>query len=49
MILSDFNRPGILIWPLGNESGYSAYMKEAGEEAMRLDPDRILHYESVSW
>lgn len=49
MILRDFNRPSILIWSLGNESGYSAYMKEAGEEAMRLDPDRILHYESVSW
>ncbi|MCD8379242.1 MAG: DUF4981 domain-containing protein [Lachnospiraceae bacterium] len=49
MILRDFNRPSILIWSLGNEAGYSRYVKEAGEEAMRLDPDRPLHYESVRW
>ncbi|MCD7863842.1 MAG: DUF4981 domain-containing protein [Lachnospiraceae bacterium] len=49
MILRDFNRPSILIWSLGNESGYSRYVREAGEEAMRLDPDRPLHYESVRW
>ncbi|MCD8325609.1 MAG: DUF4981 domain-containing protein [Lachnospiraceae bacterium] len=49
MILRDFNRPSVLIWSLGNESGYSKYVKEAGEEAMSLDPDRPLHYESVRW
>ncbi|MCD7739545.1 MAG: DUF4981 domain-containing protein [Lachnospiraceae bacterium] len=49
MILRDFNRPSILIWSLGNEAGYSKYMKEAGEEAMGLDTDRPLHYESVRW
>ncbi|MCD7806199.1 MAG: DUF4981 domain-containing protein [Lachnospiraceae bacterium] len=49
MILRDFNRPSVLIWSMGNESGYSKYVKEAGEEAMELDPDRPLHYESVRW
>ncbi len=49
MILRDFNRPSILIWSLGNEAGYSQYMKAAGEEARRLDPDRVLHYESTRW
>ncbi len=49
MIFRDFNRPSVLIWSLGNEAGYSKFVKEAGEEAMRLDPGRPLHYESVRW
>ena len=47
MVMRDYNRPSVIFWSLGNESGYSSYMKNAGELAMELDPDRIIHYECL--
>lgn len=47
MIVRDFNRPSILFWSLGNESGYSENMKKAGQRAMELDAERLVHYECV--
>lgn len=47
MICRDYNRSSVLIWSLGNESGYSSYLRNAGKRAMELDPDRLVHYESI--
>lgn len=47
MVMRDYNRPSVISWSLGNESGYSSFMKEAGELAMELDQDRIVHYECL--
>nr|WP_317400895.1 glycoside hydrolase family 2 TIM barrel-domain containing protein [uncultured Gemmiger sp.] len=48
LVLRDCNRPCIVLWSLGNESGYSAAMRDAGLWARRTDPSRPIHYES-SW
>lgn len=45
MVERDFNRPSVILWSLGNESGYSRSMQEAGEWAMERDPSRLVHYE----
>lgn len=45
MVERDYNRPSVLFWSLGNESGYSESMRAAGEAAMREDPGRLVHYE----
>jgi beta-galactosidase/beta-glucuronidase len=47
MVERDKNHPSIIIWSLGNESGYGAN-HEAMAAAMRdLDPTRPLHYEGA--
>ena len=48
LVLRDRNRPCILLWSLGNESGYSAALRDAGRWVHRTDPGRPVHYES-SW
>ena len=47
MVVRDYNRPSILFWSLGNESGYGPFMKAAGERVKELDKNRILHYECI--
>lgn len=47
MVIRDYNRPCVLIWSMGNESGYGPYMKAAGERVKELDQDRPIHYECV--
>lgn len=47
MVMRDYNRPSVIFWSLGNESGYSPFMKEAGKMVMELDGDRIVHYECL--
>ena len=47
MILRDFNRPSVLFWSLGNESGYSRYLRDAGQRAIDMDSERIVHYECL--
>ena len=48
LVRRDLNRPCVLMWSLGNESGYSAAMRDAGRWVKRFDPTRALHYEQ-SW
>lgn len=48
LVLRDINRPCVMMWSLGNESGYSAAMRDAGNWVHQTDPGRLLHYES-SW
>ena len=47
LVKRDINRPCVLLWSLGNESGYGTNMKAAGELVKKLDSTRLLHYESL--
>ena len=41
----DKNAPCILIWSLGNESGYGNSFEKAGRWVKAYDPTRLTHYE----
>jgi beta-galactosidase len=41
----DKNHPSILIWSLGNESGWGAAIEKAGRWIKQFDNTRLLHYE----
>ena len=47
LVKRDVNRPCVVIWSLGNESGYGTNMREAGLLVKKLDDTRLLHYEST--
>ena len=47
LVKRDINRPCVVMWSLGNESGYGANLLAAGELVKSLDDTRLLHYESV--
>ena len=47
LVRRDINRPCVVMWSLGNESGYGANMLAAGELVKSLDDTRLLHYEST--
>lgn len=47
LVTRDINRPSVVIWSLGNESGYGTNMLAAGELVKALDDTRLLHYEST--
>lgn len=47
LVKRDINRPSIIFWSLGNESGYGTNMEEAGRLVKCLDDTRLLHYEST--
>ncbi|MDP8170384.1 glycoside hydrolase family 2 TIM barrel-domain containing protein [Pasteurella skyensis] len=42
----DKNRTSILVWSLGNESGYGENFEEAAKWVKDRDPERLVHYES---
>lgn len=43
----DKNRTSILIWSLGNESGYGENFELAAEWVKQHDPSRLVHYEGA--
>ncbi|MCQ2519044.1 MAG: DUF4981 domain-containing protein [Lachnospiraceae bacterium] len=47
LVKRDINRPCVVFWSLGNESGYGTNMEAAGRLVKELDDTRILHYESI--
>ena len=47
LVKRDINRPCMVFWSLGNESGYGTNMLAAGELVKSLDDTRLLHYEST--
>ena len=47
MVISNRNRPSILIWSMGNESGYGCTFEKALEWTKTADPSRLTHYESA--
>ncbi len=42
----DKNSAAVLIWSLGNESGYGPSLEKAAAWVKEKDPDRLAHYES---
>lgn len=44
IVMRDRNHPSIIIWSLGNESGYGSNHAEMAACARRLDPSRPIHY-----
>ena len=47
MVSRDINRPCVMFWSLGNESGYGTNFLAAAECAKEMDDTRLVHYESV--
>ena len=43
----DINRPCVVIWSLGNESGNGSNFTEAAKWIKEFDDSRLVHYESV--
>jgi beta-galactosidase len=43
----DKNRPCVIFWSLGNESGYAETFDEAAKWVKDRDPSRLVHYESA--
>lgn len=47
LVQRDKNRPCVIFWSLGNESGYGQNTVEAARKVKELDRTRLLHYESL--
>ena len=47
MVIRNRNRPSILVWSMGNESGYGCTFEEALRWTKKTDPTRLTHYESA--
>ena len=48
-VIRDKNRPSILIWSMGNESGMGRNFHEALRWTKTYDPSRLTHYERASF
>ena len=47
LVTRDINRPSVIFWSLGNESGYGVNLREAAKLVKELDSTRPVHYEST--
>ncbi|MBQ4363372.1 MAG: glycoside hydrolase family 2, partial [Oscillospiraceae bacterium] len=47
LVTRDVNRPCVVIWSLGNESGYGENLREGAKLIKSLDSTRHVHYEST--
>ncbi len=47
LVKRDVNRPCVIFWSLGNESGWGSSFLAGAEAVKALDPTRPLHYEST--
>ncbi|WP_294406939.1 glycoside hydrolase family 2 TIM barrel-domain containing protein [uncultured Ruminococcus sp.] len=46
LVKRDINRPSVVIWSLGNESGYGDNFRKSAKFVRSLDSTRPVHYES---
>lgn len=44
----DKNRPSVIMWSLGNESGWGAAMEKSAAYLKEKDDQRLIHYESMT-
>lgn len=44
-VLAQKNHPSIIMWSLGNESGYGCNIRAMAARCKALDPTRLVHYE----
>lgn len=49
MVMRDFNHPSIIIWSLGNESGYGRNHRAMAKFIRDNDTSRLIHYEPDWW
>jgi len=49
MVERDKNHPSVILWSLGNESGYGQNHDAMAGWIRHYDPSRPLHYEQASW
>ena len=47
MVQRDINRPCVIFWSMGNESGYSVAFERAIRKVRQQDPTRLIHYQSM--
>lgn len=47
LVARDKNRPCVLFWSLGNESGYGENTRAALDKVRSMDTTRLIHYESM--
>ena len=47
MVKRDKNQPCVIIWSLGNESGYGINHEKMSEWTQEYDPSRLVHYEGA--
>lgn len=47
LVARDVNRPCVIFWSLGNESGYGTNFLEGAREIKKMDDTRLVHYEST--
>ena len=48
-VIRDKNESCVVIWSLGNESGYGKNLIDAGKWTKEYDPTRPVHYEGATW
>lgn len=46
-IIPFINAPSVIMWSLGNESGFGCNFEKASHLAKELDPTRLVHYEGA--
>jgi beta-galactosidase len=47
LVTRDYNRPCVVMWSLGNESGYGTNFLEATNMVKSMDTSRPVHYQSI--
>lgn len=47
LITRDINRPSVIMWSMGNESGYSKAFENAAKHIKAYDASRLVHYQSM--
>jgi len=47
LITRDINRPSVIMWSMGNESGYSKAFEKAAKYIKAHDMSRLVHYQSM--
>ena len=45
MVERDKNHPSIIMWSLGNESGFGDNFKKMKSATLEIDKTRLIHYE----